>query len=208
MSVRPMQPQQHAEQKEVSNEFFASLDIFFFVAAHRSHFGELGDIIQQHEMLSRMMKKPKTQKERKRKKTKSVDEHEDVEKKRTVLSFGYALRNLRDSYAQAAFFSQQPRVDIYELHYGSALPARFVKEEEDYQSDTVSMAREVQHIEEENPEKMNQTIQHIINAKLFGTLSDISAEEKEKFKNWREFNKHLRRFYEGAHYWSSITKFI
>ena len=219
-----MQLQQLAQQtwydshKEVFKDT-VPLDSFFFIPARRAH-SELRDIIrqlQQESGLSRIVKKFDSKKKRKKEKngkpTAGIEGDADSEKnERFPAIAGYNLHDLRDSYLKSISFLLQQLysgVNVYELHYGSVATARISKEEEnESQSDTTTATKQEQQIEEESPERMNQTIQHIINAKLFGALSDISADEKERFRNWREFNKHLRRLYEGAHYFSSITKFV
>jgi len=168
----------------------------------RSSFEELTDIIRQlHQESSRIIKHA-----RKKNKIQTKPQSKDKVKVAPSIAYGHQLRQIRNLYAR--HFQSVTSVDIYELHYGGASPKRISTDEEDYQSNPRITVKQDQPLEEENPEKMNQTIQHIINAKLFGALSDISADEKERFRNWREFHKHLRRLYEGAHYWTSITKFV
>ena len=167
----------------------------------RSSFEELTDVIRQlHQEPSRIIKHAS-----KKNKIQTKPRSKDKAKAAPSIAYGHKLRQIRNAQHLQSVYTG---VDIYELHYGGASPKRISTDEEDYQSNPRITVKQDQPLEEENPEKMNQTIQHIINAKLFGALSDISADEKERFRNWREFHKHLRRLYEGAHYWTSITKFV
>lgn len=166
----------------------------------RSPFEELTDVIRQlHQELPQANVRKKNKKKQK-------NTQMPKGKPRTAPSTA-KLRQISNLYAQH-FQPVYTSVDIYELHYSCVAQKRISKEADADDQSSTPIVIPSRPLEEENPEKMNQTIQHIINAKLFGTLSDISADEKEKFKNWREFNKHLRRLYEGAHYFTSITKFI
>ena len=109
---------------------------------------------------------------------------------------------MREAYALPRYES----ANIYNLHYGkdSAKPVSHAYEEgknstPEKEDDSKAM----------NPAQASETVQRIIYGVLFGSRSDISAEERERFANWRQFNKALRRFYEGeAHYFSSTTKAI
>jgi type II secretory ATPase GspE/PulE/Tfp pilus assembly ATPase PilB-like protein len=98
-------------------------------------------------------------------------------------------------------------VDVYELHYGDTPNQNRAQQDEE----EIEKKRSTNHkmeVKEESNEKMKNTIQRIIYAKLTGGLSDVSIEDRERFKNWRQFHKYLRRMHEGAFYASSVTKSI
>jgi len=40
-------------------------------------------------------------------------------------------------------------------------------------------------------------VQKIMSAKMFSNFDDVGADELERFRNWRHFNKTLRRLYEA-----------
>ncbi len=188
-----MQLQQLAEQtwEESHRETFKEVPLDSVSPAHQ----ELRDIIKQLQLesLSHIVRAP-LKKQKKQKKFKFKKE----KKKKTAVYTSHFYQVIVPLFYTPA--------NIYELHYGSMSAKK--REEQEYESEATRIERPHQHIAEESPEQMNQIIQRIISAKLSGTLSDLGAEEKEKFKNWREFNKHLRRLYEGANYWTSITKFV
>ncbi|HLC74472.1 MAG TPA: hypothetical protein VJH88_01300 [Candidatus Nanoarchaeia archaeon] len=139
----------------------------------------------------------------------SLKTHSDkTEKKIPILSSGYKSRFTQKYIPLETFYKN---ANVYELHYGAY--DTIAKKSVAVVTDNYVEGKN-KSIEQEddatalNPEQANNTIQRIIYAKLFGALSDIGIEDRERFTQWRQFNKHLRRLYEGGHYDSSITKGI
>ena len=138
-----------------------------------------------------------------KKKGKSEEHEEIVREKKPTHSFGYRFNGTtRESYALPV---AEP-INTYELFYGGDKKRQIISSH--YEQGKNSTPEKENDFIVLNPEQANNTIQRIIYGVLFGALSDISIEERERFSAWRQFNKHLRRLYEGGHYFSSITKSV
>src|SRR3989344_571870 len=152
---------------------------------------ELSDVVKQHKHIAA------------KKKVKN-EEPETPTIKKQASSLGYKFKGtIRETYVLPVYES----LNTYELYYGKE--SRKHGQVHSYEEGKNSTPDKEDDAHTLNPEQASNTIQRIIYGVLFGARADISVEERERFANWRQFNKHLRRMYEGeAHYFSSTTKAI
>src|SRR3989344_2954007 len=152
---------------------------------------ELSDVVKQHKQNAA------------KKKAKNEEPDTPILKKQAP-SLGYQFKGtIRETYALPVYES----VNTYELYYGKGNKKHI--QANSYEEGKNSTPDKEEDAHTLNPEQASNTIQRIIYGVLFGSRADISVEERERFANWRQFHKHLRRMYEGeAHYFSSTTKAI
>jgi hypothetical protein len=147
------------------------------------------------QMLNEKREPNKEEKRRREKKGVEGDEVEDTIKKLDLPEHHYSFNGLDDFYniqLQESFYVQ--RTDYSTLFSDMGRKRNFSLTYSQHDSSAVAVE---DYAGEMTGQEAEKTVQKLMIAKMFHNFDDVSAVELERFRNWRHFNKTLRRLYEA-----------